>query len=298
MKKVLYLIFLNLLVIVLVACASSDIDQESATPEPIPQQVEINVERMGNLITGIGKVKVYIDDEEVTKVGNNDTEKVNLKLMPGTHTIQTKGQGDKSDVVEFEVVEGANNRFFFSTEISSVAGVNLDVILADNDPGEMVEDTSSNEVIAEAVETEENNQEEADSPSVVSENSLDVIPAVGTFNTVESARDQISYVIYYYLQTYTSGDTSSLEYYVHKSSNFYSEQMTYMESLNSRGIILDLIDYDILSMEQVGDTLYKVIVEEYYTIDNPEKGFNDTQQQSEYTVELIDGDFFITSLEI
>ena len=66
MKKVLYLIFLNLLVIVLVACASSDTDQESATPEPIPQQVEINVERMGNLITGIGKVKVYIDDEEVT----------------------------------------------------------------------------------------------------------------------------------------------------------------------------------------------------------------------------------------
>jgi len=127
---------------------------------------------------------------------------------------------------------------------------------------------------------------------------LDTVPVVGSNNTEESARDQISYLVYYYLEAYTAGDTSSLEYYVYPSSSFYSEQEDYMNSLHSRGIVLEVIDYSILALEQTAANIYEVAVEEYYTIDNPEKGFSDTSQISNYTVELIDGEFYITALAI
>ena len=49
-------------------------------------------------------------------------------------------------------------------------------------------------------------------------------------------------------------------------------------------------------MYSISKDKYQVTVEEYYTIDNPEKGFNDTI--SRFTVELIDGEFYITDLEL
>jgi hypothetical protein len=125
-KKLLnYLIFV-LVITLLAACSSSG---ESANKEV----VQISVERTGGLLTGIGKVKVYIDDEEVMKVKNNHTEAVELSLLPGTHTIQTKGQGDKSDVMEFEVVAGADNIFEFNTEISNIYGVKLKLLNHSNE---------------------------------------------------------------------------------------------------------------------------------------------------------------------
>lgn len=46
-------------------------------------------------------------------------------------------------------------------------------------------------------------------------------------------------------------------------------------------------------MYSISKDKYQVTVEEYYTIDNP---FNDTI--SRFTVELIDGEFYITDLEL
>ena len=88
--------------------------------------VNVSVERTGGLINGIGKVMVYIDGEEVMKVKNNETESIELHLSPGVHTIQTKGQGDKSDEVEFEVIAGQDNTFTYQTEISNIYGVKLE----------------------------------------------------------------------------------------------------------------------------------------------------------------------------
>lgn len=141
--------------------------------------------------------------------------------------------------------------------------------------------------------------EDEDSPSdVISQDDLDSIPVPGANNTTESARDQIGYVITYYLQAYVDGNTTSLGYYVYPSTAFYSEQERYMQSLKSKGIVLDLVDYNVASIEQLSDKKYEVNVAEYYTIDSPEQGFSDTEQNSKYPVELIDGEFYITGLEI
>jgi len=127
---------------------------------------------------------------------------------------------------------------------------------------------------------------------------LDTVPVLGAFNTTESAREQISYLISAYLEVYTTEQVLQLINYIHSSSPFYQEQVSYMESINKQGIDIQLIDYSIISMEQVAENRYEVSVEEHYTIDNPERGFSDTEQSSKYTVELIDGEFYITGLEI
>ncbi|POZ54505.1 hypothetical protein LYSIN_03840 [Lysinibacillus sphaericus] len=57
-----------------------------------------------------------------------------------------------------------------------------------------------------------------------------------------------------------------------------------------------VIDYSIPFIYSINKDKYLVTVEEYYAIDNPEKGFNDTI--SKFTVELIDGEFYITDLEL
>lgn len=48
-------------------------------------------------------------------------------MMPvGMHTIQTKGQGDKSKKIKFEVTENGENNFYFSAEISNWYGVKME----------------------------------------------------------------------------------------------------------------------------------------------------------------------------
>lgn len=122
LKKASSVIILLILGLVLLAgCGNS----QSATDEELELTV-IKVERTGGFLTGFGKVKVYIDGEEVMKVKNDEANSVELSLVPGEHTIQTKGQGDKSSVVNFEVVVGENNTFTYHTEISSMYGVSLE----------------------------------------------------------------------------------------------------------------------------------------------------------------------------
>lgn len=117
-KKVCSVIILLILGLSLLSgCGNS----KNVTDEE-PELVVINVERTGGFLTGIGKVKVYIDAEQVMKVKNDETNSVELYLSPGEHTIQTTGQGDKSSAVKFVVVAGENNTFTYHTEISSVYG--------------------------------------------------------------------------------------------------------------------------------------------------------------------------------
>lgn len=127
---------------------------------------------------------------------------------------------------------------------------------------------------------------------------LDTVPVLGAFNTTESAREQISYLISAYLEVYTTEQVLQLINYIHSSSPFYQKQVSYMESINKQGIDIQLIDYSIISMERVAKNRYEVSVEEHYTIVNPEKGSNNVQQNSQYTIDLIDGEFFITGIEI
>ena len=93
---------------------------------PVEVEVLISVKRTGNIISGIGKLSVLIDGEEVFVVSNNSTESVRIVMTEGKHTIQTTGQGDKSKVLEFVVVSGSSNELYFVTEISNWWGVELE----------------------------------------------------------------------------------------------------------------------------------------------------------------------------
>lgn len=88
-------------------------------------EVMINVRRTGNLLTNIGDLDVWIDGEQVFSVKGDSENSVKLKMIEGEHTIQTKGQGDKSKVLKFYVSEGGGNEFYFNSEISNVLGVDL-----------------------------------------------------------------------------------------------------------------------------------------------------------------------------
>ncbi|MDR6726166.1 archaellum component FlaF (FlaF/FlaG flagellin family) [Paenibacillus amylolyticus] len=124
LKKAGSVIILLILGLILIAgCGNSQ-----STPDEEEELTVINVERTGGFLTGFGKVKVFIDGEEVMKVKNDEINSVELSLIPGEHTIQTKGQGDKSSVVKFEVVAGEVNEFTYHTEISNIYGVSLDRI--------------------------------------------------------------------------------------------------------------------------------------------------------------------------
>lgn len=109
---------------------------------------------------------------------------------------------------------------------------------------------------------------------------------------------ELNYLIDSYLFAYTNGDVDSLGYFVDSSSKFYNQQLEYVESLNSRGITVNLIDYNIVSIEPLSEKKYQVIVDEQFSIDNPNKGISDVTQTSIYTVQLINGETYITNLEV
>ncbi|MEK4023677.1 MULTISPECIES: hypothetical protein [Sporosarcina] len=64
-----------------------------------------------------------------------------------------------------------------------------------------------------------------------------------------------------------------------------------MNSLNSRDV--ELIDHSISSMEKLAPNKYKVTVNEQYSIYEPEKWYSESSQTSHYTVDLLDGSFYI-----
>ena len=94
--------------------------------EPEIVEVVITVQRTGNILTNIGDLEVWIDNEKVFTVDGNETNGVKIKMLEGEHTIQTKGQGDKSKKIKFNVTSEGNNEFHFTSEISNWYGVNLE----------------------------------------------------------------------------------------------------------------------------------------------------------------------------
>ena len=111
----------------------SNLDYESDTSnekteqsvEPKEVEVMISVQRTGNILTNIGDLEVWIDDEKVFTVDGDSTNSVDINMPEGEHTIQTKGQGDKSKKLIFDVTQDGKNEFYFTTEISNWYGVTL-----------------------------------------------------------------------------------------------------------------------------------------------------------------------------
>lgn len=114
----------------------------------------------------------------------------------------------------------------------------------------------------------------------------------------EDFENEIQSTLDYYLAIYDNRNIDLLSEAVYASSSFYNEQYKYMESLNERGIVVYLNDYSVQSIKNYGANKYVAVVNEDYTIDNPESGVKDVIQRSEYTFKVIDGIFYIIDMKI
>lgn len=201
MKKVLYSLNLVLLVILLAACTNSA-EQKSDEAQK-SELVQISVERTGGLVTGIGDVKVYIDDEEVMEVKNDQTEIIELPLLPGTHTIQTKGQGDKSDVLGFEVVAGEQNTFRYHTEISNIYGVKLTLL---DESMEITQSSQQEEAVINNEEVLSNNKEITSTNEVMQQQTAvsKRYEYIQKLNNIEASLAELDYL-------YENGITSEMK---------------------------------------------------------------------------------------
>ena len=121
MKIKLLLCVMLAFLLLLIGCGS---DANNENVEEV--EVMISVQRTGNILTNIGDLEVWIDGEKVFTVDGNSTNSVNIKMLEGEHIIQTKGQGDKSKKVKFDVTQDSENEFYFTTEISNWYGVKLE----------------------------------------------------------------------------------------------------------------------------------------------------------------------------
>ena len=88
--------------------------------------VFVSVQRTGNILSNIGDLEIWIDDEKVFSVDGNSTNSAVIVMPVGTHTIQAKGQGDKSKKIKFDVVDDDENTFYFTAEISNWFGIKLE----------------------------------------------------------------------------------------------------------------------------------------------------------------------------
>lgn len=110
-----------IIILLLVGCGKSVSNKSSEDVD-----VMISVQRTGNILTNIGALEVWIDDEKVFEVDGNSTNSVKIKMPVGEHTIQTKGQGDKSEKKKFNVTADGENNFYYSAEISNWFGIKLE----------------------------------------------------------------------------------------------------------------------------------------------------------------------------
>ncbi|MEH7524932.1 hypothetical protein V7149_16875 [Bacillus sp. JJ1503] len=286
MKKLFYYLTFALLMTLLVACSGSGEAEES---------VQISVGRTGGLLTGIGKVKVYIDDKVVMKVKNNKTETVELSLLPGTHKIQTKGQGDKSDVVEFEVVAGADNIFHFNTEISNIYGVKLKLL-------NHVETANLTEQVEEQAEETEYVEDEFiqnSEPIQGFEQPLQAENDVDNVSISEEDLQEIHNTVadygYFLINAINNGDFSIVQPYLLPDSNLYWSQVDLVVNLYSKDIIEHLYTFDIVSVQKVSENIYEV--ESFEEIGIESGGTEEIKEyQWIYTVEQANGQFLLSDI--
>lgn len=124
MKRKVLLWGVLILSLLLIGCGNDE-DIDSYKNDEVVISM-ISVQRTGNLLTNIGTMEVWIDDEKVFEVDGNSTNSAKIKMTVGEHTIQTKGQGDKSKKLKFTVAANEENEFYYTAEISNWYGVKLE----------------------------------------------------------------------------------------------------------------------------------------------------------------------------
>lgn len=121
---------LALVFVIIILCFVFDLlnDKTETTSTTVDNEVAVfvSVQRTGNILSNIGDLEIWIDDEKVFSVDGNSTNSAVIVMPVGTHTIQAKGQGDKSKKIKFDVVDDDENTFYFTAEISNWFGIKLE----------------------------------------------------------------------------------------------------------------------------------------------------------------------------
>lgn len=109
---------------------------------------------------------------------------------------------------------------------------------------------------------------------------------------------EVESLINEYLSIYSSGYVDALDTFISTSSAFYEQQKKYLQGLLEKDIRVEIGDYIIESLKETSSGSYTVTVDELYTIYKPNVSPNEVKQKSIYTVKLMNGDYYITSLKL
>lgn len=112
-----FLLIVILLTLLFSGCNNNHNDSYESKVE-LP--VNICVKRTDNFLSSLYNLSVYIDDEEVFKVGGNKIENIKIIMAEGIHTIQIKRKFNKSKKIKFEVMNNNDNEFFFITKYDAL----------------------------------------------------------------------------------------------------------------------------------------------------------------------------------
>lgn len=115
----------------------------------------------------------------------------------------------------------------------------------------------------------------------------------------EEIDDLISSYVFDFEYAVNEGDSDYITDYISPTSDFYKQQVKFVQDMYEKDIYEELLNYEVMGTDKVNEDTYKVTVYEEFSIYNLDTG-DETEKSFEnvYTVERIDGEFFITDLKV
>ena len=118
-----------------------------------------------------------------------------------------------------------------------------------------------------------------------------------TYNNTAKAEEEAKATILRYLDLYTAGAFNRLGEVISANSAFLGSQTKYLSGLNKQGISVNLMSYDVLSFQELGNDSYRLNVNETFVVNEPGKYSKTVKQNVTYDITNFGGDFLITNYQ-
>lgn len=79
---------------------------------------------------------------------------------------------------------------------------------------------------------------------------------------------------------------------------YLGSQTKYLSGLNKQGISVNLMSYDVLSFQELGNDSYRLNVNETFVVNEPGKYSKTVKQNVTYDITNFGGDFLITNYQL
>ena len=126
----------------------------------------------------------------------------------------------------------------------------------------------------------------------------DVTFTYPTYNNTAKAEEEAKATILRYLNLYTAGASNRLGEVISANSAFLDSQTKYLSGLNKQGISVNLMSYDVLSFQELGNDSYRLNVNETFVVNEPGKYSKTVKQNVTYDITNFGGDFLITNYQL